>query len=113
MVVLKKIKASTLVESLVASVIIVVVFTIASLTLNNVFGNAIRSNTSRVEHRMHTIHYLFISEKITMPYKESFENWTIHLHKTKELGNDLITIEASQGGSKKKIIKEIAFVESN
>ena len=40
MVVLKKIKASTLMETLVATVLIIVVFMAASMILNNMFLNA-------------------------------------------------------------------------
>ena len=42
--VLKKIKAASLAETLVASVIVMIVFIIASLSVNNVFGTMVQSD---------------------------------------------------------------------
>ena len=62
MVILKKIKASTLMETLVASVLIVVVFMISSMILNNLFSNTIKSNTRAIEAHINELQYLYINE---------------------------------------------------
>ncbi len=49
MVVLKKIKAFTLMETLVATVLIVIVFMISSMLLNNLFYNSIKDNTIAID----------------------------------------------------------------
>ena len=59
MVVLKKIKASTLVETITAAVIIVIVFSIALLTLNNVFAHKIKSDTSRIDNYLNELVYTY------------------------------------------------------
>lgn len=106
----KKIKASTLIESLVASVLIVVIFTIASLTLNNVFRSTIKSNTGSIENRMNTIEYLYLKNKISERYSEEFENWDIQLGHIKENNYDFLVIEATQNDAKRKLSKKIELI---
>lgn len=81
MVVLKKIRAATLVETLVASVIIVVVFMIASLSLNNIFKGTIQSNDSEIQNRIKQITYLYKSKQIDIPFYENNEKWDISIEK--------------------------------
>ena len=50
MAVLKKIKASTLMETLIATVLVVVTFLLASMILNNLVSNAIQSDTQGHRH---------------------------------------------------------------
>ena len=80
----RKISASSLVENLVASVLIVIVFMIASLSINNVFGNYIQSDEYEVQQRFSELSYLFIHNKISLGYSENYE------------GN-IISIESSNG----------------
>jgi len=114
-----KIKSSTLIETLVASVIIIVIFTIASLTLNNVFSTTIKSNTDRVQNRMNALEYLFLNEKIKYPYQEDFENWEIQLVKSKQNKDSFFVLEAKQLNlasikqeTKKSISRKLTYVIS-
>lgn len=116
---LNKIKSSTLIETLVASVIIIVVFTIASLTLNNVFSTTIKSNIDRVQNRMNTLEYLFLNEKIKYPYQEDFENWEIQLVKSKHNKGLFFILEAkklnstsSKQETKKNISRRLTYAIS-
>jgi len=93
---LKKIKGSTLIESLVASVIIIIIFTIASLTLNNVFQSSIKNNVDRVQNRINTLEYLYLNDRITYPYHEDFEDWEIQLIKSKQNNGSFFVLEAKQ-----------------
>jgi len=106
-----KTKASTLIESLVASVIIIVVFTIASLTLNNVFQSTIKNNLDRVQNRMNTLEYLYLNDKISHPYQENFEDWNIQFLKP-QAGNSFLTLDAVQLKTKKSISKKLTYVVS-
>lgn len=77
MALLKKIKAASLVESLTASVIIVVVFMIASISFNNVFSNTGKSDTHLIDNRIKEIIYLQEHNKITFPFYEEGPYWVI------------------------------------
>ncbi len=104
-------KASTLVESLVASVIIIVVFTIASLTLNNVFNATVKNNTDRLQNRMNTLEYLYLNDKIALPYQEDFEDWNIQFLKPQN-GNSFLTVNAVHIKTKKSISRKLTYVVS-
>ena len=84
MVILKKIRAATLVETLVASAIIVIVFMIASLSLNNIFKGNIKSDDSDLQNKIKQITYLYKNDKITIPYYENNKQWDISLIKEDE-----------------------------
>lgn len=75
MVKLKKIKASSLIETLTASVIIMVVFMIASFSFNNVFLNTIKSDDALLRNRIQEITYFTKNRKISFPFYEEKEYW--------------------------------------
>lgn len=79
MVILKKIRAATLIETLTASVLIIIVFMIASLSFNTVFSNHIKRDHSAINNRIKEIEYLYTHEKIKLPYIEDFGNWEIQV----------------------------------
>ncbi|WP_109301636.1 hypothetical protein [Aquimarina sp. AU474] len=100
MVILKRIRGATLIETLTASVLIIIVFMIASLSFNNIFNNHVKRNQSAIENRIKELEYLTIHQKIKLPYTEDFAGWDIEVvsHKntasltyTKE-GKELIKI---------------------
>ena len=70
MVVLKKVKASSLNEVIVATVIIVLVFGIAVATLNNILMNTANKNTSSIDNRINELIYSYRNEKLQLPYRE-------------------------------------------
>lgn len=84
MVVLKKVKAATLIETLTASVLIVVVFMVASLVLNNVFKNTVQVSKVNVNARINELYYLGVHEKLKLPYSENFENFEIEVYEENE-----------------------------
>ena len=79
MVILKKIKSATLVEVLVASVIILVVFVIGSLSLNNVFITGIKGNDSLMQSRINELSYMLHHDKIALPHYEETEAYDISI----------------------------------
>jgi len=98
MVILKKIKAATLIETLTASVLIIIVFMIASLSFNNIFTNHIKRDQSAIENRVKELEYLVIHDKIRVPYTEDFSTWEIEIISK----NDKTRIIYSQSGISKE-----------
>jgi len=103
----KKLKGSTLVETLVASVIIIVIFSITSLTLNTVFINTINANTSVIDVHMNKLNYLYHHQKIDTKYQENFKNWEIKFLKQIENRISFTSLEAVNTKTKKTISKKI------
>ncbi|KAA1247599.1 hypothetical protein [Aquimarina sp. RZ0] len=77
--VLKKIRAATLIETLTASVLIIIVFMIASFSFNNIFTNHIKRDQTTIKNRVKELEYLLIHQKIKLPYTEDFGNWEIEI----------------------------------
>ena len=83
MAVLKKINSSTLMEALVATVLIIVVFVIASLVLNNLLLNSFATTTHKINYRLNELEYNINCGKLVLPYSENFEGWDITIEKDK------------------------------
>lgn len=103
----RKLKASTLIEVLVASVLIVIVFTIASLTLNNVFKSTIKSNTHSIDTHLNKLLYLYQHDKINIKHQEDFKDWGITFSQQTENNIKFIVVEAVQINTEKTVSKRI------
>ncbi|MEM6816403.1 MAG: hypothetical protein AAF600_18755 [Bacteroidota bacterium] len=77
MLVLKKIKASTLMETMVATVLIVVLFMISSLIINSLIAAQSKSNLEPIKERMHVLEYGFQNQTLSIPYYEDWNGWEI------------------------------------
>lgn len=110
MVVLKKIKSASLIEILVATAIIVIVFVVASLILNNLILNSYSQKTHIIEYRLNELEYDLLHKKIKLPYKENLEKWdvTIEFDKGK---NHQIQITAINSDTNKSINKTLIYEE--
>lgn len=100
-----KLKASTIIETLVASIIIVIIFTITSLTLNNISLGLVKKETSAIDNHITKLVYLHRNNKIEIPYQEDIEEWEINI-RTKWLNNiSYFIVDATNNQTKKKIQK--------
>lgn len=102
MVILKKIRAATLVETMIASVIIVIVFLIASLSLNNVFKTAVNSNDSELHNRVSEVTYFIKNEKIAVPFYEENEKWDIEVEKKE--GQLILSYLNKKNSNEKRVV---------
>ncbi|MCK8522546.1 hypothetical protein M0D21_13260 [Aquimarina sp. D1M17] len=84
MVILKKIKGATLIETLTASVLIIIVFMIASLSFNNIFNTHVKRDQKAIENRVKELEYRVIHQKIVLPYSEDFAGWDVFITAQKE-----------------------------
>lgn len=71
-------------ETLVATVLIVVLFTVASLILNNVFASTITRNDSLVQQELKELQYLHQHNKINLPYYNKIGSWEIEAVQIRE-----------------------------
>ncbi|WP_299676107.1 hypothetical protein [uncultured Dokdonia sp.] len=104
----KKIPASTLMETLVATSIILIVFVVASLVLMNTFKSVAERDTFSVKNRLEKLQYLLANEKITLPYDETFEVYEISIETIQEEGIAYIIYIAKKPEQEKTlVIKQI------
>ena len=82
--VLKKIKASTLVETIVASVIIVLIFGIATLVLNNIYKSTLITDRSMQDYELNKLRYQYKNHVIKVPSVQEFEGFDISMEEENE-----------------------------
>lgn len=111
MAVLKKIKASTLMETLVATVLIVVVFMIAGMILNNLFSNTVKNNTRAIDAHLNELQYLYLHDKLEVPYEARFEEWQVSVVKNQKDGMRYLEFRGKHQHFNKIIIKELNETE--
>lgn len=70
-----------MVEVLVASAIILIVFVIASTSLNNIFFVSIKNSDTEFQTRVKEIHYLSLHNQLVIPYYEDTPLWDITIEK--------------------------------
>ncbi len=99
----RKIKGETLIETLVATSIIIVVFVIASLVLNNTVRTLAAKDTFEVRNRLEVLQYLYTHNKLTLPYDEVYDTYQITIYSEESDPVDLIIYEAQQPHQKTKI----------
>lgn len=79
MVILKKVKSSSLLESIIATVLIVVIFMVSSLVINNIYFNTFHQKKEIVEKRLNELEYYLLNDKLELPFEEEIENWNIEV----------------------------------
>jgi hypothetical protein len=89
----RKIKATTLMETLVATCIIIIVFVIASLILNNTFRSIAQRDAFSVSNRVEKLMYLYRNDKVSLPYEESTKDYELTLERVTVEGIKYIQIE--------------------
>lgn len=77
MAVLNRVRAASLLETLTASLLIVIVFMIASLSINSLFRNTIRTDEHLLQNRLRELRYFGGKGKLAFPFHEEREYWTI------------------------------------
>nr|WP_298924953.1 hypothetical protein [uncultured Allomuricauda sp.] len=110
MVVLKKLKASTLMETMVATVLIVVIFMFSSLILNSLFSAQVKGNLQPIKSHLDQLEYQYVNQKINLPYYEEWKTWDITISTTQ----NMVQIEAveKQDSGSRTIKRKIHYVQN-
>lgn len=106
MALLKKLKGSTLMETMVATVLIVVIFMVSSLILNNILRGYASGNTRSLNNHLRELEYRTMHGFLITPYAENFKNWEIEVTKKKQTKDSLVVISAKNMSRHKTFIKE-------
>lgn len=101
-----RLKGSTLMETLVATVLIVVVFIMASMVLNTMFSSSIKNNTRAIKAQLNQLQYLKLNDKLELPYQESLGDWSISVEKYIENNQTIIEFEATNINTNKTIVRK-------
>ncbi|WP_394748237.1 hypothetical protein [Spongiimicrobium salis] len=110
MALLKKLKGSTLMETMVATVLIVIIFMMASLLLETIFVSSTQRNTEGITERLQELEYEYKKELIRPPYIEDWKNWEIDMRNERIQGVDYIVLDAQEKNSDRS---QVAYLISN
>jgi Tfp pilus assembly protein PilV len=108
---LKKIRSATLLEALVSTILIVVIFMIASLVINNLLMNSFKNNTHSIEAKIAEIEYQVRNKIVDFPYVESYNGWDILVTDNIEDNKEWVVITAENKTVDKEIRK--TFLHEN
>ncbi len=66
-------------ETLVATVLIVIIFMMSSMLLNSMFAMSMKQHTTVIGTRLHQLQYEYRHGALTIPYYESMDGWEISI----------------------------------
>lgn len=102
----KKLKANTLVETLVGMAIILIIFVMATMSLNRVFGYVMKNNTRGIDNYIYKLRYLHEHHRIIPPYQEDYGDWEVEMQEEYIGDRRHIQIKMRNKKTKKKKIIE-------
>lgn len=92
-------------ETMVATVLIVVIFMLSSLILNNLFAAQVRGNLQPVKTHLDEVEYLYSNDKLIVPYYEEWNDWSISIEDQND-GTALIEAK-EQTATEARMVKRI------
>lgn len=95
MVILRKIAASTLMETMVATVLLVIVFMTASMVMGSLLEARFKSETGEVNAALREIRYQLQSGNTQLPYSSNPKGWTIRMNTKSVFGTKYKEIRAT------------------
>ncbi len=99
-------------ETMVATVLIVVLFMIASLVMNSLMAAQSKSNMGPINEHIHILEYSLQNQSLALPYYQEWEGWQIEATKQNSEGNEFIRIEAIQLETKQTVTSTVPLYES-
>ncbi|TMU55652.1 hypothetical protein [Flagellimonas algicola] len=107
MAVLKKLRASTLMETLVATILIVLVFMLSSMLLNSILTNTVGQNDELVRQEFLLLKYRYEHGTLPLPYYAELEHWEIAVVENEELNSSGVSFTALHTKTNKEILYQM------
>jgi hypothetical protein len=94
-------------ETLVATVLLVVIFMMASMILNNLFSNTVKTNTREIHAHLLELEYLYTNGQLKLPYYADKGLWEVSMAIQNKPKQNTVVLEAIHKRSKQTIAKTI------
>ncbi len=104
---LLKLKASSLVETLIATIIIMIVFGIAMASITNILERTVKNSTTKIDSRLNKLVYQYEYGLIKVPNIIEADKWTIETKKMNEGDLNFIVFKAVNKESQKVRLKKL------
>lgn len=99
-------------ETLVATVMIVIIFMIASMILNNLFSNTIKNNTRAIDAHINELQYQYLNGKLKIPFSDDYNEWQISVTLFKSNDISHVEFEGKNSNTNQIIVKELRESEN-
>jgi Tfp pilus assembly protein PilV len=94
MAILKRLRGATLMETMVATVLLVVIFMVASLVMNSLVLAGAKANLEPINEKLNTLEYAYQNTNISVPYEEQWKDWLINMTKVNQNNSPIVRITA-------------------
>ncbi|MGY0407930.1 MAG: hypothetical protein ACWIPJ_06200 [Polaribacter sp.] len=108
----RKFKASSLTEILIATIILVLIFAISLVTLNNIMMSSVRKDTQTMETKVEKLIYQYKNKQLKIPVSYTEGKFTISIRKIAQNEIQFIEFSITNSNSKKTISKKQLFYEN-
>ncbi|MBL4604157.1 MAG: hypothetical protein JKY02_00380 [Flavobacteriaceae bacterium] len=102
-----QVKGSSLIETLIATIIIMIVFGIAMMSITNILENTVKNSTSVIDTELNKLSYQYRHNLIKVPDVMELGLWKIEVKKAKEGELDYVVFEATHRASRKVRSKKL------
>lgn len=104
-----KVKGASLVETLIASILIMIIFGISITTITNVLERTVKNNTRVIDNELNRLEYLYQNGKLDIPDTQEISGWQIEIGREKEGDLSFVVFSAknkeSQKEKKRKVLE--------
>ena len=95
-------------ETMVATVLIVIIFMVASLVMNALLAARIKGDTQAITEELQQLEYQYQSNKLSIPYVEDWEEWKITVESE---GTHTVLFSAVHQESKKEVNTTLVVID--
>lgn len=104
---LVKLKASSLIETIVATILIMIVFGIALTSITNILENTVKNSTNEIDSKLNKLVYQYEYGLVKVPDMIEAESWNIETKKVSEGELKFIVFKAVNNQSQKVRMKKL------
>ena len=99
-----------MVETITASVIILIVFSMALFLLNNLFVSTLRAEETVIFNKLNELQYQYTNSALAIPFQEDYKDWDIQVLKEEEGTFVWVVFTATNITTSKNVIKKRLYV---
>lgn len=95
-------------ETMVATVLLVIVFMVASLIMNSLLAAQSKNDITALDQQLKKMEYRYLNQRLPLPHIETWKDWEIIVSEQDKDGLRFIDISAKQDSLKKQVTIPIA-----
>ncbi|GMN06267.1 hypothetical protein MTsPCn5_16560 [Croceitalea sp. MTPC5] len=98
-------------ETMVATVLIVIIFMVASLVMNSLLAARAKNDVQAITQHLKKLEYQYVNKMLTLPYFEDWNNWQIEGLILEREGLDSFELKATNTITQKKVATNLIAEE--